>query len=365
MTQLLAQINPGEISLAGFAPRDGRNTTPVKQTAVIYSCPEGDLLGKIAREVKRRADSSSGCPGAPARSRLPTARPRVRHGQRLLIYCGGWRRVKCNNLKQHFCNLTTRVIKLNEMRVVPWNLSNEDRLSLSGKVTIRLILWHPEAQGQPPCCAAGCLLRKLLGEQALLVASSSSGDGEPRQGPAAPGEPAAVQSQLGGPDAPRGVPWAPGRDRRLPEQQRGAASVFLKKRGEANPVCPPLQVPPFHSKSSHFSACELWQSLQSPPCPWLRASRGCRPQLPWGARAIRRSAKQGSTGDTGVLPPQCSPGPAEAPDPLRPPTFPSCSSPYSHPPRAGKAPRASAAPAAPAAASSLALVRRLRGIFIV
>lgn len=44
MTQLLAQTNPGDISLAGFVPCEGSDTVPVKQTAVIYSRPEGDLL---------------------------------------------------------------------------------------------------------------------------------------------------------------------------------------------------------------------------------------------------------------------------------------------------------------------------------
>lgn len=31
MTQLLAQINPGDVSLAGFVPQEGRNTMPVKK----------------------------------------------------------------------------------------------------------------------------------------------------------------------------------------------------------------------------------------------------------------------------------------------------------------------------------------------
>lgn len=44
MTQLLAQINPGDISLAGFVPREGRNIMPVKWPAMKYSHPEGDLL---------------------------------------------------------------------------------------------------------------------------------------------------------------------------------------------------------------------------------------------------------------------------------------------------------------------------------
>lgn len=109
-----------------------------------------------------------------------------RCGQRPPIYCGGWRRVKCNNLKQHFCNLTTRVINLNEMRALPWNLSNRDRLSLSGKVTERLILWRAKEQGQPPWCVTECLLRKLLGEKALFMGSSQEDDGERSQGRSAP-----------------------------------------------------------------------------------------------------------------------------------------------------------------------------------
>lgn len=40
------------------------------------------------------------------------------------IYGWGWQWVKHHNLSECFCNLLTRVINRNEMRIVPRNLSN-------------------------------------------------------------------------------------------------------------------------------------------------------------------------------------------------------------------------------------------------
>lgn len=40
------------------------------------------------------------------------------------IYGWGWQWVKHHHLSERFCNLLTRVINRNEMRIVPRNLSN-------------------------------------------------------------------------------------------------------------------------------------------------------------------------------------------------------------------------------------------------
>lgn len=61
---------------------------PVKQTAVRYSCPEGDLLELIAREVKTTADSSS-VPCARGR-RLPGGSGRAVSAQTLPRAGSGW-----------------------------------------------------------------------------------------------------------------------------------------------------------------------------------------------------------------------------------------------------------------------------------
>lgn len=68
MTQLLAQINPGDISLAGFVPCEGRNIAPVNQPVLIYSRPEGVLLEEIACEVKTIVDSSMEAVTLPAQT---------------------------------------------------------------------------------------------------------------------------------------------------------------------------------------------------------------------------------------------------------------------------------------------------------
>lgn len=68
------------------------------------------------------------------------------------------------------------------MHVVPWNSSNGDRLSLSGKVTLHLILWCTKGQGQLPWCVTERRVRKRSGEEVLFGESSWRDGGEQRQG---------------------------------------------------------------------------------------------------------------------------------------------------------------------------------------